>query len=238
MNIFAIGDIHGSLKELRQVNQKIFNNKKFNEKEDLIIYLGDYIDRGLKSKDVIDELIDLKKSKLKTIFLKGNHDEFMIDFITNSKNNIRPWLNFGVDQTFRSYNIELVKYIKDGFDDQVIDKLRIALLNKMNSEHINFFNNLKSNFSTEKYLFVHAGVDPDKKLIDQVEQDFLWSRSDKFLDEAFKFEKIVVHGHTPENNIVNHKYRINIDTGCYFSGKLSCVILDNKNENRVFLDSE
>ena len=86
-------------------------------------------------------------------------------------------------------------------------------------------------------MFVHAGIDPKKNLSDQLKKDYLWSRSNDFFHKAFKAEKIIVHGHTPEKDIVNFPYRINIDTGCYFSGKLSCVCLNDLNEERYFINT-
>ena len=237
MNIYAIGDIHGCLSELTSLHKKILTNDKFKVKEDLIIYLGDYIDRGLKSKQVIDQIIKLKNKQIKTIHLMGNHEELMIDFLFNKKNNIKNWLNFGADQTFKSYDIEIVEFIKDGFEDNIIDRLRNVLLKKMGSDHIDFLNNLELTYSTEKYLFVHAGIDPNKNITEQTKKDYLWSRSSDFFHKDFKTEKTIIHGHTPEQNIVNHPYRINIDTGCYFSGKLSCVCLSDLNDSRIFISN-
>ena len=237
MNIFAIGDIHGCLNELTLLHKKILTHDKFDVKNDLIIYLGDYIDRGKDSKDVINQILKLKNNKIKTVNLMGNHDEFMIDFLFNNKNNIENWLNFGLDQTLRSYGIEVVDFIKDGFGDDIIDNLRKSLLSKMNEEHIKFFKDLEISFSSEKYLFVHAGIDPKKTLEDQTKEDFLWTRSKSFFDKDFKAQKIIVHGHTPEENIINNPHRINIDTGCYFSGDLSCACLSDTNESRSFLST-
>jgi len=237
MNIYAIGDIHGCLSELTSLHKKILTNDEFKVKEDLLIYLGDYIDRGLKSKQVIDQIIKLKNKQIKTIHLMGNHEELMIDFLFNKKNNIKNWLNFGADQTFKSYDIEIVEFIKDGFEDNIIDRLRDVLLKKIGSDHIDFFNNLELTYSTEKYLFVHAGIDPNKNITEQTKKDYLWSRSSDFFHKDFKTEKTIIHGHTPEQNIVNHPYRVNIDTGCYFSGKLSCVCLSDLNDSRSFISN-
>jgi len=237
MNIYAIGDIHGCLSELTSLHKKILENDKFKVKEDLLVYLGDYIDRGIKSKQVVDQILKLKNNKIKTVHLMGNHEEFLNDFLFKKINNIKKWLNFGADQTFRSYDIEIVNFIKDGFEDVIIDRLRNALLKKMSDEHISFFKNLEMSFSTEKYLFVHAGIDPKKTLEDQTHENFLWSRSKDFFDKEFKSDKIIVHGHTPEPNVINDPYRINIDTGCYFSSKLSCVCLNDIGEKRRFIDS-
>jgi len=237
MNIYAIGDIHGCLNELTSLHKKILANDRFNVKEDLLIYLGDYIDRGLKSKEVIDQIIKLKNNKIKIIHLMGNHDEFMVDFLFNKINNIKNWLNFGADQTFKSYDIEIVEFIKDGFEDDIIGGLRNILLEKMDNNHIDFFNNLEITFSTEKYLFVHAGINPEKNLAEQNKKDYLWSRSSDFFHKDFKAEKIIVHGHTPEKDIIDLPGRINVDTGCFFSGKLSCVCLSDINESRHFLSN-
>ena len=235
MNLFAIGDIHGCLSELTSLHKKILNYDKFNVKNDLIIYLGDYIDRGKNSKEVINQILKLEDNKIRIKKLKGNHEELMIDFLFNKTNNIKSWLNFGADQTFRSYNIEIVEFIKDGFEEDVIDNLRKTMIKQMEESHINFFKNLELSYSSENYLFVHAGIDPHKKLSEQSEKDFLWSRSEKFFSKDFKSEKIIVHGHTPEENIINYPFRINVDSGCYFSGKLSSVCLTDKNNSRVFL---
>ena len=237
MNIFSIGDIHGCLKQLASLHDKIFNQFSFNKKNDLLVYLGDYIDRGPNSKDVIQHILKLQKEKVNSIFLMGNHEQIMIDFVFNKINNLRYWLNLGADQTFKSYKIEVAEFIKDGFGDDKIDRLRNVLLNELSNEHIHFLKNLRLSYSVGKYLFVHAGINPEKVLKDQDKMDFLWSRSDQFFDKNFKFEQIIVHGHTPEKEVINFPYRINIDTGCFFSGKLSCVCLNDNNNERKFIYS-
>ena len=237
MNIFAIGDIHGCLKQLVNLQDKIFNYPRYKKESDLIIYLGDYIDRGSNAKDVINHILKLQKDKVNSIFLMGNHEQIMIDFVFNKINNLRYWLNLGADQTFKSYKIEVAEFIKDGFEDDKIDKLRNVLLNELSNEHIHFLKNLRLSYSIGKYLFVHAGINSEKDLKDQDKMDFLWSRSDQFFDKNFKFEKIIVHGHTPEEKVINFPYRINVDIGCFFSGKLSCVCLNDKDKKREFIYS-
>ena len=237
MNIFAIGDIHGSLDQLISIHNKIFNYPNYKKEEDLLVYLGDYIDRGPKSKQVVDQILNLKNEGINTTFLMGNHDELMFDFLFKEINNLKNWLNFGADNTFKSYDIEVVEFIKEGFEDHNIEKLRKVLIEKLGHDHINFFSNLKLTFSATQYLFVHAGIDPKKNLSDQSKKDYLWSRSNDFFHKDFKAEKIIVHGHTPEKDVVSFPYRINIDTGCYFSGKLSCVCLNDLNEERHFINT-
>ena len=237
MNIFAIGDIHGCLKQLISLQKKILNTKGFNKDNDLLVYIGDYIDRGPHSKDVINQIIKLQKENIKSIFLMGNHEQVMIDFLFNKINNLKYWLNLGADQTFKSYKIEVAEFIKDGFGDDKIDRLRSVLLNELSDEHIHFLKNLRLSYSVGNYLFVHAGINPEKILKDQDKMDLLWSRSNQFFDKNFKFEKIIVHGHTPEEKVINFPYRINVDIGCFFSGKLSCVCLNDKDKKREFIYS-
>ena len=237
MNIFAIGDIHGCLKQLVTLQDKIFNYPKYKKDEDLLLYLGDYIDRGLHSKEVINHILQLQKEGIKSIFLMGNHEQIIIDFLFNKINNLRDWINLGADQTFKSYNIELAEFIKDGFESNKIEKLRTLFIERMPEEHQYFIKNLRLFYSIGKYLFVHAGINPEKVLKNQNKIDFLWSRSDQFFDKNFKFEKIIVHGHTPEKEVVNFPYRINIDTGCFFSAKLSCVHLNDFDSKRDFINS-
>ena len=237
MNLFAIGDIHGCPKQLKSLLSKLLNNSEFKNKRDLLIFLGDYIDRGPNSREVLDQLINLNKQNIKAVFLMGNHEQIMIDFLFDKINNLMYWLTLGADQTFKSYNIEVVEFIKDGFEDNKIDKLRNIFLSELSKEHIYFLKNLKLSYNSGKYLFVHAGINPEKSLSQQNKMDFLWSRSDKFFDKNFKFEKIIVHGHSPEKEIVNYPCRINIDTGCYFSGKLSSVHLNDFDDKRDFIYS-
>ena len=237
MNIFAIGDIHGCIKQLVTLQDKIFNYPEYNKDEDLLLYLGDYIDRGPSSKDIINHILQLQTEGIKSIFLMGNHEQFMIDFLFNKINNLSNWIMNGADQTFKSYNIEIAEFIKDGFEDDNIDKVRDVFLSKLTKEHVYFFKNLEITYTMGDYLFVHAGINPEKSLSEQSDIDFIWSRSDKFFDKNFKFEKIIVHGHSPEKEVVNFPYRINIDPGCFFSGKLSCVCVNDKNKKREFIYS-
>ena len=237
MNIFAIGDIHGCLKQLISLQKKILNTKGFNKDNDLLVYIGDYIDRGPHSKDVINQIIKFQNENIKSVFLMGNHEQVMIDFLFNKINNLKYWLNLGADQTFKSYKIEVAEFIKDGFGDDKIDRLRSVLLNELSDEHIHFLKNLRLSYSVGNYLFVHGGINPEKTLKDQDKMDLLWSRSEKFFDKNFKFEKIIVHGHTPEEKVINFPYRINVDIGCFFSGKLSCVCLNDKDKKREFIYS-
>ena len=113
----------------------------------------------------------------------------MISFLENlfnKINNLSKWIMNGADQTFKSYNIEIAEFIKDGFEDDNIDKVRDIFLSKLTKEHVYFFKNLKLTYAMGDYLFVHAGINPEKSLSEQSDLDFIWSRSDKFFDKNFK----------------------------------------------------
>ena len=98
-----------------------------------MVYLGDYIDRGPNAKGVINRILELQKEKVNSIFLMGNHEQIMIDFVFNKINNLSYWLDLGADQTFKSYNIEVAEFIKDGFGDDKIEGLRSELQNSNNA---------------------------------------------------------------------------------------------------------
>ena len=197
-----------------------------------------YIERCLRSvlnQNIDDDLYDIvvvndgsTDNSLK--ILKKYSDK--INLINYEKNIGLPGaLNKGIQSCKSKYVVRVDS------DDYVINKLREILIAKLGNDHINFFTNLKLKFSVSQYLFVHAGIDPKKKLSNQTKQDYLWSRSDSFFNKDFKAEKIIVHGHTPEKDFIDLPGRINVDTGCYFSGKLSCVCLSDINESRYFISN-
>ena len=212
MNKYVISDIHGCFNELVKLIKKI-NPKK----DDGFIFLGDYVDRGLDSKKVIEFLIALKK-EYNCIFLKGNHEKMFLDFIDHP-NMGDLFLYNGGHKTLKSY--------QDGGMWEIPD------------EHVRFLSSMKLWHDTEDYFFVHAGI-PNKDLSKITEDDediLLWTR-DEFLNSGRFFEKTIVHGHTPtkDNKVEFADSRINIDTGCFFGGELSCLVLPE--ESVVFVQKD
>ncbi|PMP67976.1 MAG: serine/threonine protein phosphatase [Thermodesulfobacterium geofontis] len=200
--IFAIGDIHGCLWSL----EKLLNILPANWGSDLIIFLGDYIDRGPDPKGVIERVLELKELYgEKIITLKGNHEWMFERFLK------------GIDIDIFLYNgggTTLKSYYKNG-------KLIIP------EDHLEFLRGLKLYYETEEYIFVHAGLRPGKKLEEQVEEDLLWIR-DSFYFSEYKFPKTVVFGHTPFPIPLVLEDRIGIDTGCVYGGKLTAIELPSK----------
>lgn len=204
---FAIGDIHGCAVEL-----KILLNKLPLTKESTVVFLGDYIDRGPESKEVINTILDLKK-KMKVICLMGNHERMFLDFLAQQDSpEAHSFIFNGGGATLASYS--------SGPEEFHIDE-----------EHMNFFSELLPFYEWGDYFFVHAGV-PAIRLnkIHPLEHEhcLLWSR-DEFLSlKDYQWEKIIVHGHTPVEDVQILKNRINLDTGCVYDGMLSAINLTTK----------
>lgn len=184
--LIAVGDIHGEIEKLNSLLEKL--NLKAS---DTIVFLGDYIDRGHNSKEVIDRLLKLSKIT-NCVFLKGNHEDMLLKTrISKSEDDITHWLLSGGVTTYDNYG-----------DYPTIFNL-----------HGNFFENLKPYYLTEKYLFVHAGINPKKSLESQTDDDLFWIR-ENFINYPHKFKQTVIFGHTPFIKPYCESRKIGIDTGC------------------------
>ena len=196
--IFAIGDIHGCFDKLQMLMDKIdidFDN-------DTLVFLGDYIDRGPNS----SEVVELKKRFPKIIFLKGNHEEMFEDFLA------------GIDR---------LKYLTNGGQqtlDSYLKKGRTFEGPPISQSHLDFFKTLRIYYETDQYIFVHAGLIENIPLESQDVRDILWIRG-RFIDSDYDFGKRVIFGHTvfPEPLIQPNK--IGIDTGAVYGNKLTCLEL-------------
>lgn len=201
-NIFAIGDIHGCMDKLNALMKKI----DINFHSDLLIFLGDYIDRGPCSYEVVSYLIDLKNQHENIIFLKGNHEEMLENYIAGVDR--FAYLSNGGRQTIDSY-------IKHGYKQgkDFIPK-----------DHMDFFKNLDLFYQTDNYIFVHAGLREKKVLEDQSQDDLLWIRQ-KFIKSKYDFGKRIIFGHTPLASPLVQSNKIGIDTGAVYGNNLTCVKL-------------
>jgi len=206
--IYVIGDIHGCALELNLLLQKLPLTT-----DSLIIFIGDYLDRGEDSKGVIDLIIKLKKT-YDIVTLKGNHEQMFLDFYED-KNTSKAGLSIfnGAGATLASYG--------DGSGNYIIPE-----------EHIDFLKSLELYYETENYLFVHAGlpdIDINKLRNDKYvyEEDLLWIR-ESFFKSDFNWNKLIIHGHTPRKLPEITSKRINIDTGCVYQGRLTALKLPEK----------
>lgn len=220
--IYAIGDIHGSIGLLRKLHRLIEEHAAAEQhtSRNVVIYLGDYVDRGADSRGVIDLLLNEPLPGFEQIYLKGNHEDSLLRFLADEQHGPQ-WFTYGGDATLYSYGVRPVQSMTDA-------GLRAAqneFARNLPPQHLAFFNRLQLLHIEGDYAFVHAGVRPSITLDQQTEEDLLWIR-DEFLRSNAEFGKIVVHGHTiTESPTVKHN-RIGIDTGAFASGCLTCLVLE------------
>jgi serine/threonine protein phosphatase 1 len=220
MRVYAIGDVHGRADLLAELFAAIDADKARSPRaKTLLVFLGDYIDRGPASRRVIDLVIG-RSNLQETVLLKGNHETYVAQFL-NDPSVLAEWGHLGGLETLRSYGLRPSIKARDAEQRKLADRFAEALP----QNHVRFFAGLKTSFSCGDFFFVHAGVKPGVPLEHQREEDLLWIRDD-FLFYEKDFGKIVVHGHTPVRDADFRNNRINIDTGAYATGKLTCLVID------------
>jgi serine/threonine protein phosphatase 1 len=233
LRIFAVGDIHGRLDLLEQLVCSIRRDAEAaGAAQNVLIFLGDYVDRGPDAKGVIEFLLSLDMPTWRTIFLRGNHDQSMLDFFDEPKI-YSSWRNYGGQQTLLSYGVRPPR-----FDDETEFKIaRDEFLIKCPPSHLQFLKSLKFHHVEGDYIFVHAGVRPGISLNSQRNEDLLWIRDDFLFSEEF-FEKVVVHGHTPVERPVRRPNRIGLDTGAYATGRLTAAVFKDDECNFLMTRAE
>jgi serine/threonine protein phosphatase 1 len=220
--IYAIGDVHGRADLLAQLFRCIDADIAAHPAPQVLeVLLGDYIDRGPDSRAVLDLLISRSRSH-QIVCLKGNHETFIFDFLRDPTV-FDPWKSFGGLETLMSYGV--VPPINASQQEQ--RELAEAFAHALPNSHRQFLFNLSPSFASGDYFFAHAGVRPGIPLLRQKEQDLLWIR-EEFLAHKKAFGKIVVHGHTPVIEPDIRPNRINIDTGAYTTGRLTCLKLEGE----------
>jgi serine/threonine protein phosphatase 1 len=187
----------------------------------LPVLLGDYLDRGPHSREVLDILVSRIRSHPMAC-LKGNHESFILEFLSNPAI-LGEWKQFGGFETLLSYGI--VPPINP--DEREQRELAAALESALPDTHRDFLANLRTSFTCGDYFFVHAGIRPGVPLACQHERDLLWIR-EEFLRHEDDFGMVVIHGHTPVMEPDIRSNRINIDTGAYATGRLTCIVLEGE----------
>jgi len=237
--VFAIGDIHGCNSLLKKIHKKFLNKSEKVMGNKILIYLGDYIDRGSKVKETIDTIINFKPKNIKCVFLRGNHDQMLLDFVKNKRNSLEMWLYNGGVATLKSYCGSTIANMLNNRSSWE-QSIREILIKSLPSNHLKFFYDLQFSYTWKDYFFVHAGIDPNRPLSKQRNKDMLWTRNPNFLLDNKPFEKMIVHGHTPNEIIEEKSNRINLDTGAVYPelGKLSCMFIDVKKNRREFFNND
>jgi len=209
--LFAVGDIHGCVGELQALIEYLEGPLRFNQ-DDQLIFVGDYIDRGSSSRQVIDLLLALRAQWPETVFLKGNHEEMFMSFLGLGGESGEVFLANGGQQTVGSYGVD------PGGDLRELQSM-------LPPAHVEFLKALEVGVILAEFLFVHAGVRPKVPLGEQVYDDCLWIRKE-FLRAQHSLGKTVVFGHTPFADVMlDLPFKIGIDTGLIYGNKLSMVEL-------------
>jgi serine/threonine protein phosphatase 1 len=219
--IYCIGDIHGRHDLLIQLLSLIRQDSAGFSGRVIMIYLGDFIDRGPQSREVIEELMRNAQPNIEYVYLRGNHEQTMLDFLHNDTIGL-AWFTYGGQATLASYNAVGDKEMPSQREDFIA--IQRQLLKKLPHAHYQFLKNTSFSYSIGSYFFVHAGIDPDCPLSRQKSDDLLWIRGE-FTGSTKSFEKIIVHGHTITDEPELLPNRIGIDTGAYASGILTCLVL-------------
>jgi serine/threonine protein phosphatase 1 len=220
LRLYVIGDVHGCIKLLDDLLERIDAHLgRHPAPRHLRIFLGDYVDRGPDSRAVIDRLIAHQKTH-NAVYLRGNHETLMLDFLRDPAI-LADWELLGGLPTLMSYGLK--PPLRS--DAQMRVKLAADLDAALPESHRRFLLGLESSFTCGDFFFAHAGVRPGIPLTQQREEDLLWIR-DEFLLYEKDFGKVVVHGHTPVSAPEVRANRIDIDTGAYATGNLTCLIIE------------
>jgi serine/threonine protein phosphatase 1 len=227
VRIYAIGDIHGRrdlLDDMLAAISDEIDRRSF--ARNLVVFLGDLIDRGPDSAGVIERLANLKDDRFRTVFIAGNHEEVLLRILEGEASIVPDWLRFGGLQCAESYGLDGATLQKAG-DVEAARLIKAAI----SESHQIFLRSFADSFTAGDYLFVHAGIRPGLPIEQQTVTDLRWIRS-PFLESQECHPQVVVHGHSISREVELLPYRIGVDTGAYRSGSLSAVVLEGA-ERRV-----
>lgn len=217
MKLLAVGDIHGYLDKLEKLIAQVCPTQ-----EDQVVFLGDYVDRGPNSAGVIDYLIGFAGTFPKTVFLQGNHEQMMLDFL-HDRRRIPGWVpmaerseRYASENLFTGPGIWLANGGRECLESYLED---------IPQEHIDFLLNTRLYFEFDKWIFVHADICPVDPLNDQDPYYLQWSRIYDQPPEPDYPGRIIVAGHTPRAEAIIGPHRIDMDTGAGMGGEkpLTCI---------------
>ena len=230
--VYAIGDIHGRDDLLAKLITTIRADVAVRAPRDcaVLVLVGDYIDRGPTSCQVIDRVLSLRASgEFELRCLLGNHEQAMLDFI-DRRTGGPGWLKHGGGPTMRSYGVTPPDA---SAPRERWSAARAAFIEAVPAEHVAFLRGLELHCSYGGHLFVHAGIRPGVPLAEQTERDLLWIRRE-FLHHEGSYGAVVVHGHTPTEHPYLGMHRIGLDTGAYMSGTLTAIRLEGAERQFLF----
>jgi serine/threonine protein phosphatase 1 len=218
---YVVGDIHGRLDLLEQLLDKIHRDlSKRRARKALLVFVGDLIDRGPRSAQVVERLRTYRRPGIRTVFLLGNHEEVLLRILSGEADLIAKWCQFGGTECLKSYGADSAKLA------QASEKEALAIVRKaIPKEHVKFIESFDDSCRFGDYLFVHAGIRPGVDLDQQRQSDLRWIREPFLFDET-DHGFIVVHGHTIRPEVETRPNRIGIDTGAYRTGILTALAIE------------
>lgn len=218
---YVIGDVHGCLDQLDRLLERIEREIEGRQRaRTSIVFLGDLIDRGPASAQVVERLRTYSPSAARTHFIMGNHEEVMLRVLAGETDLMSSWLRFGGAETLRSYGVE-PRELAGLTSQRVVTRLNDAVP----ANHVAFLESFADSISFGGYLFVHAGIRPGIDLAEQSQSDLRWIR-EPFLGDSTDHGFVVVHGHTITNDVEVTSNRIGIDTGAFCTGTLTALAID------------
>ncbi len=227
---YAVGDVHGRLDLLDQLLGKIEADIAVREaSQNLVVFLGDLIDRGPQSCQVVERLMTWQPADASTIFLCGNHEEVLLRVLKGEPGLLADWLKFGGAECLASYGLSRERLLNKN-ESEALTAIRAAVP----EAHQSFLASFADTFRFGDYLFVHAGIRPGLDVAAQRSKDLRWIRA-PFLDDLTDHGFTVVHGHTISESVEQRSNRIGVDTGAYRSGLLTAIAVEGT--QRWFLDT-
>jgi serine/threonine protein phosphatase 1 len=216
--VYAIGDVHGCLDELLALERMIVADAAGLPSRKLMIMLGDYVDRGPFPAQVLDHLVADPPAGFDRICLAGNHELVMLDYL-EGRASLAEWMRMGAASTLASYGIDYDRLRAIHGAESGIDK---TIRGTIPGAHREFLQSLPIMATLSRFVFVHAGIRPDLDLDAQSDEELASIRS-AFYERSHLLRNYVVHGHTPVTQATRSGARINIDTGAYYSGRLTAL---------------
>lgn len=220
---YAIGDVHGRLDLLDDLLARIEDDILNRPVKTVgVCFLGDLVDRGPNSADVIERLCALRHFPAKMLFLMGNHEEVLLRVLNAEPHLAYDWLGYGGDAFAESYGVAATA-LQAMKEDRIAEVLRAAIPPR----HVTFIEGFGDTFRFGDYLFVHAGIRPGVPIEQQTPQDLRWIRQ-PFLSDGHDHGCMVVHGHTISEGVERRVNRIGIDTGAYRTGVLTAAVVEGR----------
>lgn len=231
LRVYAIGDVHGRADLLEQLLRQIdADDAKRGPAQRHVVFLGDLIDRGPASRQVVEMAMMVAEEWDNVHLLKGNHEEVFLQTLDGDAQTMRLFARIGGRETLTSYGVTDAEFESGSYSE-----LAELAAERVPHEHKRFLARGKDSLVLGDYLFVHAGVRPEVALAEQTSKDMRWIRGE-FLDFEGELEKVVVHGHSIAMEVQQHPHRIGIDTGAFRTGVLTALALEG--EERWFLQAQ